>query len=85
MLPVICDIYLILTAPEHKRLSPFQRAFAGNRYSDHIAALSAFTSWEEARIGGEAAEISFCDYKGLSMPTLRVTWEAKVSDMSILN
>ncbi|XP_063606453.1 ATP-dependent RNA helicase A-like isoform X2 [Penaeus indicus] len=69
------EIFII--PPEHKRLSPFQRAFAGSRYSDHIAALSAFTSWEEARSGGEAAEISFCDYKGLSMPTLRVTWEAK--------
>lgn len=76
---------MILTAPEHKRLSPFQRAFAGSRYSDHIAALSAFTSWEEARSGGEASEIGFCDYKGLSMPTLRVTWEAKVCDKFLSN
>ena len=66
------------TAPEYKRLSPFQKAFAGNRFSDHIAMLNAFNSWEEARAGGEDAEIRFCDYKGLSMPTLRVTWEAKV-------
>ncbi|KAK8730414.1 hypothetical protein OTU49_007995 [Cherax quadricarinatus] len=69
------EIFII--PPEYRRLSPFQRAFAGNRYSDHIAALSAFNSWEEARAGGENAEIRFCDYKGLSMPTLRVTWEAK--------
>lgn len=69
------EIFII--PPEFKRLSPFQRAFAGNRYSDHIAALSAFNAWEEARVGGEQAEINFCDYKGLSMPTLRVTWEAK--------
>lgn len=72
---------LLPTAPEFKRLSPFQRAFAGNRYSDHIATLSAFAAWEDARVGGEQAEISFCDYKGLSMPTLRVIWEAKVSIM----
>ncbi|XP_045616540.1 ATP-dependent RNA helicase A isoform X2 [Procambarus clarkii] len=69
------EIFII--PPEYRRLSPFQRAFAGNRYSDHIAALNAFYSWEEARSGGEDAEIRFCDYKGLSMPTLRVTWEAK--------
>lgn len=29
-------------------------------------------------MGGEQSEIRFCDYKGLSMPTLRVIWEAKV-------
>lgn len=66
------------TAPEHRRLSPFQRAFSGNRCSDHIATLNAFSAWEEARMGGEQSEIRFCDYKGLSMPTLRVIWEAKV-------
>ena len=47
------------------------------RYSDHIAALNAFQSWEEARQSGEDAEINFCDHKGLNMPTLRTTWEAK--------
>ena len=67
------------TAPEFRRLSPFQKAFSGNRYSDHIATLNAFSAWEEARQGGEMAEINFCDYKGLSMPTLRVIWEAKVT------
>lgn len=33
--------------------------------------------WEQARQGGEDAEIGFCEYKGLNMSTLRVTWEAK--------
>ncbi|XP_068238169.1 ATP-dependent RNA helicase A protein [Palaemon carinicauda] len=69
------EIFII--PPEFRRLSPFQKAFSGNRFSDHIAALNAFNCWEEARLGGEDAEINFCDYKGLSMPTLRVTWEAK--------
>ncbi|XP_064116471.1 ATP-dependent RNA helicase A-like, partial [Macrobrachium nipponense] len=69
------EIFII--PPEFRRLSPFQKAFSGNRFSDHIAALNAFNCWEEARVGGEDAEINFCDYKGLSMPTLRVTWEAK--------
>ena len=59
------------------RLSFHQRNFAGNRYSDHLAALNAFQAWEEARQGGEEAEIGFCDHRGLNMPTLRTTWEAK--------
>ncbi|KAB7505156.1 Dosage compensation regulator [Armadillidium nasatum] len=69
------EIFII--PPEYRRLSPFQKAFSGNRYSDHIAMLNVFNAWEEARAGGEQAEINFCDYKNLSMPTLRVTWEAK--------
>lgn len=40
--------------------------------------------WEQARQGGEDAEIQFCKYKGLSMPTLRVTWEAKNQLQQIL-
>nr|CAD7205196.1 unnamed protein product [Timema douglasi] len=54
-----------------------QKSFAGNRFSDHVAMLNAFQSWEDARMGGEMAESNFCDHKMLSMPTLRVTWEAK--------
>ena len=46
------------------RLSFQQRNFAGNRYSDHVAQLNAFQCWEEARQGGENAEINFCDHKG---------------------
>ena len=30
------------------------------------------------RSGGEMAEMNFCDQKSLSMPTLRMTSEAKV-------
>jgi ATP-dependent RNA helicase A len=59
------------------RLTFQQRNFAGNRYSDHIAQFNAFQCWEEARQGGENAEINFCDHKSLNMPTLRTTWEAK--------
>jgi ATP-dependent RNA helicase A len=39
--------------------------------------LNAFQCWEDARMNGEESEIRFCDSKMLSMPTLRVTWEAK--------
>lgn len=65
--------------PEMRRLTPQQRAFAGARYSDHVAMLHVFQCWEEARTGGEYAENVFCDSKNVSQPTLRVTWEAKVS------
>jgi hypothetical protein len=39
-----------------------------------MAALNAFSCWEEARQAGETAEINFCDAKGLNMPTMRTTW-----------
>ncbi|KZC09251.1 Dosage compensation regulator [Dufourea novaeangliae] len=63
--------------PDVRRLTTQQKWFAGARYSDHVAMLHAFQAWEEARDGGEYAEQAFCDSKNLSMPTLRVTWEAK--------
>lgn len=63
--------------PERRRLTYQQKSFAGNRFSDHVAMLNAFQAWEEARMNGSNAEESFCDAKMLSMPTLRVTWEAK--------
>ncbi|XP_033322753.1 dosage compensation regulator mle isoform X1 [Megalopta genalis] len=63
--------------PDTKRLTTQQKWFAGARYSDHVAMLHAFQAWEEARAGGEYAEQAFCDSKNLSVPTLRVTWEAK--------
>nr|CAD7589642.1 unnamed protein product [Timema genevievae] len=65
------------TSMDRRRLTYQQKSFAGNRFSDHVAMLNAFQSWEEARMGGEMAEANFCDHKMLSMPTLRVTWEAK--------
>ena len=66
-----------ITDMNRGRLNFQQRNFSGNRYSDHIAQLNAFQAWEEARQGGENAEINFCDHKSLNMPTLRTTWEAK--------
>ena len=52
-------------------------AFAGSRHSDHVAMLAAFQGWEGARGQGERAEVQYCDARGLNMPTMRVTWEAK--------
>ncbi|XP_050306805.1 dosage compensation regulator isoform X2 [Anthonomus grandis grandis] len=68
-----------------RRLAGHQRALAGDRHSDHVAMLTAFELWDQARQGGEESEIRFCDYKGISMPTMRVTWEAKFQLQQILN
>ncbi|XP_053976176.1 dosage compensation regulator isoform X1 [Hylaeus volcanicus] len=70
--------------PDSRRLTAQQKWFAGARYSDHVAMLHAFQAWEEARDGGEYAEQAFCDSKNLSLPTLRVTWEAKNQLSSLL-
>ncbi|GJQ87202.1 putative ATP-dependent helicase [Trypoxylus dichotomus] len=67
-----------------RRLSYHQKALAGDRCSDHVAMLNAFELWDNARQGGEEAEVRFCEYKGISMPTLRVTWEAKNQLQAIL-
>lgn len=72
-------LFLFIKGMDRRRLTYQQRSFAGNRFSDHVAMLNAFQAWEEARLGGEQAEMAFCDHKMLSLPTLRVTWEAKVS------
>ncbi|XP_043664473.1 dosage compensation regulator isoform X1 [Vespula pensylvanica] len=64
-------------APDVRRLTTQQKWFAGARYSDHVAMLHAFQAWEDVRASGEYAEQAFCDSKNLSLPTLRVTWEAK--------
>nr|XP_056701418.1 ATP-dependent RNA helicase A [Euleptes europaea] len=69
---------------EGKRLGYVHRNFAGNRFSDHVALLSVFQAWDDARMGGEDGEIRFCEHKRLNMATLRMTWEAKVQLKDIL-
>nr|O70133.2 RecName: Full=ATP-dependent RNA helicase A; AltName: Full=DEAH box protein 9; Short=mHEL-5; AltName: Full=Nuclear DNA helicase II; Short=NDH II; AltName: Full=RNA helicase A; Short=RHA [Mus musculus] len=69
---------------EGKRLGYIHRNFAGNRFSDHVALLSVFQAWDDARMSGEEAEIRFCEQKRLNMATLRMTWEAKVQLKEIL-
>uniref|UniRef100_A0A914VHA8 RNA helicase n=1 Tax=Plectus sambesii TaxID=2011161 RepID=A0A914VHA8_9BILA len=68
----------------HKRLSFAHRAFAGTRYSDHVALLSAFQAWDEARQPGDDAEMHFCEMKSLNPMTLRMTWEAKTQLRDLL-
>ncbi|KAL7305669.1 hypothetical protein TKK_0001926 [Trichogramma kaykai] len=70
--------------PDMRRLSTQQKWFAGARYSDHVAMVHVFECWEEARASGEYAENAFCESKNVSLPTLRVTWEAKNQLKSLL-
>lgn len=63
--------------PFPKRLAWVHRRFCGDRWSDHVTMLNAFLQWEEAHMRGEQSEISFCEQYSLSLPTLRVTYDAK--------
>ncbi|KAM9327076.1 ATP-dependent RNA helicase A [Gastrophryne carolinensis] len=69
---------------EGRRLGYVHRNFSGTRFSDHVALLSVFQAWDDARMGGEEAEMRFCEHKRLNMATLRMTWEAKVQLKDIL-
>lgn len=64
-----------------RRLTFAQKAFSGNRYSDHIAMLNAFQTWCRVARRGPEAEESFCEQKQISIPTMKVTFEAKVSSI----
>lgn len=62
-----------------RHLSFAQKSFSGNRYSDHIAMLHAFIMYSRVARKGPDAEQDFCEHKQISVPTMRVTAEAKVS------
>jgi len=70
------EVYM---GPDMRKLTAQKKWFAGARFSDHVAMFHAFQAWEETRNNGEWAEQAFCDSKSLSLPILRITWEAKVS------
>ncbi|XP_055609063.1 dosage compensation regulator isoform X2 [Uranotaenia lowii] len=67
-----------------RRLMTHQKALSGKKNSDYVAMLTAFRMWSEKRQRGEEAEISFCEWKGLQMPTLRVISEAKRQLLDLL-
>ncbi|KAH3778151.1 ATP-dependent RNA helicase A-like isoform X2 [Dreissena polymorpha] len=73
-----------ITPSDRRRLGWGHKNLAGNRHSDHVALLNAFQQWEEARDGGEQSEVYFCENKSLSLPTLRMTCEAKNQVRDIL-
>lgn len=69
----------------HRRLSHHQRNLAGNKCSDYVAMANATQMWLAARNRGESEEVRFCEWKGLQLPTMRVTWEAKRQLLDLLN
>jgi ATP-dependent RNA helicase A len=69
----------------HRRLSNHQRNLAGSKSSDYVAMANATQMWLAARNRGEDEEIKFCEWKGLQLPTMRVTWEAKRQLLDLLN
>lgn len=68
-----------------RRLMNHQKALGGKTCSDYVAMLNAFHMWNEKRARGEDAEIQFCEWKGLQLPTMRVMWEAKRQLLDLLN
>ena len=75
---------VFMTDLTNGRLMQRQKNFAGSRYSDHVATLHVFQSWDNARQAGERSEVMFCDQKSLNMPALRVMCEAKIQLRDIL-
>ncbi|XP_063795836.1 ATP-dependent RNA helicase A protein-like isoform X1 [Pseudophryne corroboree] len=69
---------------EGYRLADVHMDFAGTRFSDHVALLSVFQAWDDARLEGLEAEIMFCEERRLNMSTLRMMWEAKAQLKDIL-
>lgn len=69
----------------HRRLSNHQRNLAGNKCSDYVAMANATQMWLAARNRGEDEEVRFCEWKGLQLSTMRVTWEAKRQLLDLLN
>ena len=60
-------------------MAPQQRGFAANRHSDHYALLNAFQQWNSIRNRrGPDAEYEFCQQRLLSLPSLKMTSDAKV-------
>ncbi|XP_055621598.1 dosage compensation regulator isoform X2 [Toxorhynchites rutilus septentrionalis] len=68
-----------------RRLMTHQKALSGNKNSDYVAMLTAYRMWSEKRRRGEEAEIQFCEWKGLQLPTMRVISEAKRQLLDLLS
>ncbi|XP_064458368.1 ATP-dependent RNA helicase A protein-like isoform X2 [Ornithodoros turicata] len=70
--------------PFPRRLGFVHRRFFGNRWSDHVTLLNVYSRWEQAHMQGEYAESAFCDKFSVSMPTMRITHDAKNQLVTLL-
>jgi hypothetical protein len=66
-------------------ISDTQRSFACQRYSDHVALLSAFYAYEQVRLeSGPRSLHAFCEANGLSYSSLRTLYDARCQLQDIL-
>lgn len=59
------------------RMTPAQRAFSGNRCSDHLTVLNAFHQWENL-FRRDIDTTEYCARKMLSLPSLTTTADVMV-------
>lgn len=59
------------------RMTPAQRAFSGNRCSDHLTVLNAFHQWENL-FRRDIDTTEYCARKMLSLPALTTTADVEV-------
>lgn len=62
------------------RMTPAQRAYSGNRCSDHLTVLNAFHQWESLSRSIDTTD--YCERKMLSQPSLVTT--ADVTVLSVI-
>lgn len=62
------------------RMTPAQRAYSGNRCSDHLTVLNAFHQWES--LSHTIDTTDYCERKMLSQPSLVTT--ADVTVLSVI-
>jgi len=63
-------------------MTPAQRAFSGNRCSDHLTVLNAFHQWQ-ALAYRDIDTTEYCERKMLSLPSLTTTADVTVPTYTI--
>ncbi|XP_027854548.2 dosage compensation regulator isoform X1 [Aphis gossypii] len=71
IIAAICSNMTDIFVFDH-RMTPAQRAFSGNRCSDHLTVLNAFHRWQSL-IYRNVDTTEFCERKMLSQPSLTTT------------
>ncbi|XP_022167135.1 dosage compensation regulator [Myzus persicae] len=71
IIAAICSNMTDIFVFDH-RMTPAQRAFSGNRCSDHLTVLNAFHQWQSL-VYRKIDTTEFCERKMLSQPSLTTT------------
>lgn len=68
-----------------RRMSWHHKKLSGNKHSDHIAMLNAYTRWEEvAAMEDKEQEQRYCDQNQMSSMTLQMIHSAKLQLVSLV-